>query len=143
MSGGDLGARHQARMDKWGTLGCIVPGCERAYHSRGYCLPHYSRWRRNGVVYPDQPIRQRVERSYWCAVPGCMRRRQTLEWCKAHYSRLWRHGDVQAEKPVAFTRVCQEPGCRKNHKARGMCHMHYMRWWKARKETAASHPPGG
>lgn len=27
---------------------CSVPGCERRRAAKGYCLPHYKRWRRTG-----------------------------------------------------------------------------------------------
>jgi hypothetical protein len=27
---------------------CSVEGCQRPYSGKGYCLPHYARWRRNG-----------------------------------------------------------------------------------------------
>ena len=30
---------------------CSVDGCDRAYHARGLCKPHYCRWWRKGVVY--------------------------------------------------------------------------------------------
>lgn len=27
---------------------CAIPGCEKAYYGRGYCIAHYTRWRRHG-----------------------------------------------------------------------------------------------
>jgi len=36
-------------------LGCRVPGCEGRYRSKGFCSPHYQRWRRGtlpGFVLP-------------------------------------------------------------------------------------------
>ena len=28
--------------------GCSIGGCVRKHHARGWCLKHYSRWKRNG-----------------------------------------------------------------------------------------------
>ncbi|WP_300008281.1 hypothetical protein [Pseudonocardia sp.] len=36
--------------------GCVVPGCGRPHHARGWCRPHWRRARR-GAVRPDDPIR--------------------------------------------------------------------------------------
>ncbi len=38
---------------------CQVPGCTGAYRSKGFCSPHYQRWRRgtlNGFVRPDGTV---------------------------------------------------------------------------------------
>lgn len=58
---------------------CSVKGCERHAHGRGYCLPHYKRWRRHGdpmlgqtrakAGEPEEYLRAVVLN--W-AQPGCL-----------------------------------------------------------------------
>lgn len=40
-----------------GGARCGVPGCDRAHYGRGWCQPHYRRWKRTGDVGEDVPIR--------------------------------------------------------------------------------------
>ncbi len=43
---------------------CLVDGCDRAHSARGYCMVHYSRWRRHGTT-------EVVGRGVECAMRRC------------------------------------------------------------------------
>jgi integrase len=56
---------------------CVIDGCDRPKHERGFCIGHSMRWRRLGrpdleefIADPGPPIRGRSEPSS-CTVPGC------------------------------------------------------------------------
>lgn len=48
---------------------CTVPGCAGQHVARGYCRPHYVRWRRHGDPRAEVPVAHRVRGavSYWSA----------------------------------------------------------------------------
>jgi len=39
---------------------CTVPGCAGRHFARGYCRPHYVRWRRHGDPHAEVPVALRV-----------------------------------------------------------------------------------
>lgn len=58
-----------------GRTGCGVAGCAGRHYARGYCRPHYTRWRRHGHPQVSIPIRRpetvarpsgiEIERAIW------------------------------------------------------------------------------
>jgi hypothetical protein len=46
---------------------CTVPDCAERHVARGYCRPHYVRWRRHGDPHAEVPVAHRVRGavSYW------------------------------------------------------------------------------
>lgn len=68
---------------------CSVEGCDRPHFGRGWCGPHYHRWRR----YGDPLVVVRAPLMGTCVVDGCDRAvRSRHGWCKLHYARWKRHG---------------------------------------------------
>ena len=35
---------------------CSIPSCDNLHYARGWCDPHYRRWRKSGDVAPDEPL---------------------------------------------------------------------------------------
>lgn len=63
------------------TRGCLVEGCERNHHARGYCKTHYHRFIRTGSVHllPGSPRPGRV-----CDVDGCGMPHKAHGLCAMH-----------------------------------------------------------
>lgn len=77
---------------------CLVEGCEKAKHIRGWCRAHYARWQRwgspTGGTCPN-PNRE-------CLVDECTRAvgpKGARGWCTVHYQRYLSTGS-----PVGTTR---------------------------------------
>ncbi len=62
---------------------CSVDGCNGAIYARGWCIPHYSKWR-------DARQLQRIDRP--CTIDGCDRPQRARGWCRMHYRRWLEHG---------------------------------------------------
>lgn len=71
---------------------CSVPGCDRESSSRGWCVAHYSRWRRTGQVGAAELAVKGVRVK--CSVSGCQRDSTSRGMCGMHYLRVLRHGTL-------------------------------------------------
>lgn len=100
---------------------CIVSGCDRPAHARGYCPTHY---------VTDAP----------CSVDGCDRMAYAKGMCKKHWAQARRTGDpIPKQRP----RGCTVTGCGSPVVAKGMCNKHYLRLRRAKQfveETVAPQP---
>lgn len=79
------------------AAGCAVEGCDKPYHSSGYCGQHAQRYKRTG----DPLGFQREPRPDVCTVEGCNGRHFGLGYCASHYHRANRLGsptDVQCQR---------------------------------------------
>lgn len=107
---------------------CSVQGCTRPIQSRGWCDPHYGRWRKTGDVQagiPLPPAKIRI-----CSIPECGVRVRARGWCVTHYNRWFEHGDplFLTEMPVASAEPCSVAGCAEGGRRRqGVCDKHYAR----------------
>ena len=54
--------------------------CGRASYARGWCRPHYERWRKDGGIR-------------LCSIAGCDRGYESQGFCRLHYDRFNQHGD--------------------------------------------------
>lgn len=113
---------------------CTVDGCGREVWARGWCMAHYSRWKRHGDVRADVPLLRKKgpPPSGTCTVKGCDRPQTTRGLCAAHYMRLNTHGRVMAEVPIRRQaprggQVCSVAGCEAEAIAHGMCGKHSIR----------------
>lgn len=62
---------------------CTVPHCENAHQARGYCHPHYYRWRRYGDAVKGKVITPVPA----CSAEDCSARSHTRGFCRLHYTR--------------------------------------------------------
>lgn len=67
---------------------CSIDGCSTAVTARGWCEPHYRRWRRHG-----SPLGGRTAPGDGaCSVATCGRGHYARGWCRLHYERWRAHG---------------------------------------------------
>lgn len=78
------------------TQTCSVDGCTLSVRARSWCNAHYLRWRAEGDVLADVPIRTR-SKGRKCVIEGCDQSYWARGWCSDHYERWRRWGDPQAE----------------------------------------------
>lgn len=84
---------------------CTIDGCDKTTTARGWCKPHYMRWRRYGDPLGVAPLRPQIVADD-CAVEGCDRPRASKTngtrraLCGGHQNRKDRFGDVMADKPL-------------------------------------------
>lgn len=95
---------------------CSIDGCDRASYARGWCNPHWQRWKRSGD--PGLAEIQKHLKSHTCSVPDCDNQSHARDICAAHY-RQW--AKLQDHKP------CSTEGCDRPLKAKGLCNSHYER----------------
>lgn len=62
---------------------CSVDGCEHVLKARGWCHAHYNRWRRNGDVKADKPLREWYDDPEEAFQAGTERRGDCLIWTRS------------------------------------------------------------
>ena len=70
---------------------CSIAGCEKPARARGWCLPHYKKWRK----YRD-PLGSPPPRPAKCSAEGCERQPYGRGMCQMHWQRWRVHGDPMA-----------------------------------------------
>lgn len=117
---------------------CVVDTCDLpANGARGWCDGHYERWRQDGDVDAERPLR-RLRPGRTCAVATCNQPTHANGWCRTHDDRQRRTGSVQADVPVkpmfrfkgAVAPVCSVATCDEATDSRGLCRGHYRRFMK-------------
>jgi hypothetical protein len=78
-------------MDKRST--CSVEGCKAPVHTRGFCRPHYRKWRNSDAYTPHVKVCETQ-----CVVAGCKRNARALNLCTLHYTRLKSTGTTEPRK---------------------------------------------
>ncbi len=86
---------------------CSVADCDRPVQARGWCVMHWSRWRRNGdperLQAKPMPLFEGAEgQPGVCSVPDCGRKIRARGVCVTHYQRWRDTGNVDADRPVAI-----------------------------------------
>lgn len=76
-----------------GERTCSVEGCERLLYGRGWCLMHYTRWRRHGD--PEAAKRSTKDKPRSCVVDGCEKPHEAGGWCQMHYLRWRKHASTK------------------------------------------------
>ena len=112
------------------SLECAVQGCSRLSYARGWCQPHYNRWRRNGDPLAGRAV-PRMEHPDYCEVSGCPKPYEANGMCATHYNRVRRHGSAadRSRRRYPPDALCAVAGCGKQRQSREWCDKHYMRWY--------------
>lgn len=111
---------------------CTIPACGRRHHARGWCLTHYTQFKRG--VTPAGPIKTRErDKPPECAEDGCAEPVKSKGLCKMHYQRLLRHGHTRYRDRKKPARICMIETCDNHLYAKDLCHAHYakQRKWEA------------
>jgi hypothetical protein len=106
-----------------GNTSCLIDGCPAASYARGWCRPHYLRWKRYGDPLGGLP---RYEE---CTVEGCSEKPYARGWCNRHYLRWKMHGDPLGGRPDRLD-ACLVEGCTMPVSVRNLCSRHYQRFLK-------------
>lgn len=79
---------------------CSVEGCQSRSIARGYCSPHYGRWRHHGDPQSGTAYRSRPPADGICTIPGCTRKHYRRGMCTGHVKRMDQFGDPLAGPPL-------------------------------------------
>jgi 5-methylcytosine-specific restriction endonuclease McrA len=111
---------------------CSVSNCGREASFKGWCPPHYRRWKKHGDVRADIPIRQAIPSDGVCSVELCERPMAKKRLCDGHYQRLRLTGTTGDASfapvrkwPIGAT--CQVEACERPVAARSLCKPHFYR----------------
>lgn len=107
---------------------CKVPICDRQSATRGWCKPHYERWRKHGDPGSDA-IRKKNSRREPCGVDGCETLSSGSGYCPRHYQAFKKYGDPLGKSNRVLMRdtPCEVPECGRPALAKNLCSMHYQR----------------
>lgn len=105
---------------------CTIADCGRPHHARGWCLTHYTQFKRG--VAPSGPIKVRVrDKPPECTEDGCSEPVKAKGLCKMHYQRLLRHGHTRYRNRKTPPKPCMIETCDNHLYAKGLCHSHYIK----------------
>jgi len=77
---------------------CSIPDCGKKYAARGFCDPHFRRWKKSGDSFDRSPV-VNVVRAATCTIAGCDKPHVGMGYCRNHYCSWHEHGDpLAAEK---------------------------------------------
>lgn len=115
---------HRVWYDKW-VKQCAVDGCDKLHLARGFCKPHYRKWRRSpeaAEAFPEASVRR-------CSVDGCDDIHQGHGYCQKHYTRWKTYGDPLTTKynMDGPKKICSVADCDRAVKAKGLCPKHHLR----------------
>lgn len=94
----------------YGRTGCLIDGCDRRHHGKGYCRVHLHRMKHHGT--PDRLI----IRQSGCDVKGCERKHYSRGFCEVHYQRHRAYGrtellsELRTESDRFWSKVAQQEG---------------------------------
>jgi hypothetical protein len=81
-------AQKKARVASMGKA-CSVSGCKRPYRAKGYCVTHYSLWRRAEGDLKKQRYKT-------CSKEECKKPMHRWGLCEEHYKAAAKKGEAQA-----------------------------------------------
>lgn len=90
---------------------CSIEDCEEDAHARGWCMLHYSRWRRTGTTNAPEP---REPAPDTCTIDDCNNPYYARGYCSTHYTRVNRHGDPHITGKKGGPRGKRNPNQREN-----------------------------
>lgn len=72
-----------------GNRTCSLDGCDNKHQAKGFCSPHFNRWKRHG-----DPLAGRVlHAGKQCEVEDCHEPLAVRKWCTRHYNSWLRTGE--------------------------------------------------
>jgi len=102
---------------------CEIDGCDNNYLAKGFCIKHYSAYKRNGDPCVDMRIKH-----IGCKIDGCDGRHSAKGYCQSHYQKLTLYGDPNFVSKKKIDPGCKIEDCNGGHKAKGFCIKHYCRY---------------
>jgi hypothetical protein len=107
---------------------CKIEGCAGIVLARGWCSPHYQKWKREGSA--DGSFRSKNQ-GRTCEVQECERAATRRGMCGMHYLRVRKDGipggaSSRYMDPTPDG-LCRIDGCQKKTQARQLCPMHLER----------------
>lgn len=111
---------------------CTFHDCDRKHHARGWCLTHYTQFKRG--INAVGPIKTRVRaKPDACSEEGCQAEVKANGLCKMHYQRFLRHGHTRYHDRKTAPKPCIIETCDNHLYAKGLCHAHYakQRKWQS------------
>lgn len=103
-----------------GGKSCIVHGCDRKYHSKGYCAMHKTRLVEHGDALWEPP-----EKIKKCVIKECTAKHFAKGYCRSHYEQKRRNGEIIKNLKYINRKMCSIDGCDEPAKSKGMCQSHY------------------
>lgn len=122
---------------------CKQEGCDRPVNCKGYCQPHYVRFRKGQDM--TAPIGSRVAayRGAICKEEGCEGPAKAKGWCLLHRRRDQNGIPMATPRRVTVRNngKCRHPGCDREQKKRNFCDRHYERQRQGLDMDAPLDPP--
>lgn len=110
---------------------CLIEGCEKRVHARGWCSMHYWRWKHYGDVNYE-----RAQESSECKIEDCDKPRDRRGFCTHHYTQDWKYGNPlhngREKQTVCKIESCDEPRSEKISTLI-LCEDHLKEYWAERK----------
>lgn len=104
---------------------CSLDGCNKKHMAKGYCNPHYERFRKTGDAGSVEVRDKLKQLEEFCSVEGCSLKVHSRNLCNAHYLREHKNGSTGSGSVAIKNRQgCLVVGCSKEHHARGLCNTH-------------------
>lgn len=98
---------------------CSVESCNNTSQRRGFCLNHYSRFLKKGII-------PKIIGNKKCLINGCLEKHYAKNYCRNHYSNFLLNGNP-LKKTYDNSGKCLAPDCPSKAEARGYCGKHYTR----------------
>lgn len=79
---------------------CSIDGCSRPHVAKGYCNPHYIRWKASGDPGPAE-VQEKMARPDECTFDDCSKEVQARGLCKGHYMQQYEGREMATLRPKA------------------------------------------
>ncbi len=110
---------------------CTYKDCDLPHYAKGYCGPHYRRWKRGADM--DAPIITRVRAPKTCKLSSCNDPHYAKGFCHAHYERFRAGLPLHSRRPYYPKGApCRHPGCEEPSVGAGYCKTCYSRYREGR-----------
>jgi hypothetical protein len=102
---------------------CKVRGCKREQQARGFCLSHYTQWRKHGdILYIGTPVGFKEKTK--CRVDDCDRDVYARDLCRKHYASAKRNNDFENIGIKCNFPECDRKGIVRHTDGKSYCNKH-------------------